>query len=64
MMTSYRSPIGYIVGRDEHFARSESLIALDDDKAIIKAKSLIADLDIELWSGDRFVIRLSHKDAP
>jgi hypothetical protein len=54
----------YIAGRDGYFVGSEGFIARDDGEAIIKAKSLIVDLDIELWSGDRFVIRLSHKDAP
>jgi hypothetical protein len=38
--------------------------ALDDGEAIIKTKRLIVDLDIELWCGDRFIVRLSHKDAP
>jgi hypothetical protein len=54
----------HIVGRDGYFVRYEGFMALDDGEAIIKAKGLIADLDIELWCGDRFVIRLSHKDAP
>jgi hypothetical protein len=54
----------YIVGRDGYFVGSEGFIGLDDSEAIIKAKRLIVDLDIELWSGDRFIIRLSHKDAP
>ena len=60
-MADYRA---YIVGRDGHFVRSEGFTARDDGEAIIKAKSLMVDLDIELWCGDRFILRLSHKDAP
>ena len=35
-----------------------SLISADDAEAIAKAKRLVADHDVELWSGKRFVIRL------
>ena len=35
-----------------------SLICADDAEAIAKAKLLVADHDVELWSGKRFVIRL------
>jgi hypothetical protein len=41
-----------------HFIRFESLICADDAEAITKAKRLVADHDVELWSGKRFVIRL------
>jgi hypothetical protein len=47
----------YIVGHDVHFIRFESLICADDAGAIAKAKHLVADHDVELWSGKRFVIR-------
>jgi hypothetical protein len=35
-----------------------SLICADDAEAIAKAKRPVADHDVELWSGKRFVIRL------
>ena len=31
--------------------------------AIEGAKRLVADHDIELWSGERFVVRISHPDT-
>ncbi len=33
----------------------------DDGEAVAKAKRLVKDYDIEVWYGDRFVIRLVHK---
>jgi hypothetical protein len=48
----------YVVGHDAHFLRFEALICADDAEAIEKAKRLVADHDVELWSGKRFVIRL------
>ena len=48
----------YVVGHDGHFIRFESLICADDADAIAKANRLVADHDVELWSGKRFVIRL------
>ncbi|HEV7881573.1 hypothetical protein [Bradyrhizobium sp.] len=41
--------------------RCETQIAGDHDEAIAKAKRLIADRDVEVWSGERFVIRSEHK---
>jgi hypothetical protein len=48
----------YVVGQDGHFIRREPLICADDAEAIAKAKRLVVDYDVELWSGKRFVIRL------
>lgn len=59
-MAEYRA---YVVGRDGHFLRFESMVCVDDDEATEKAKRLVAGYDVELWSGDRFVIRLSHKQG-
>ena len=53
-MAEYRA---YVVGHDGHFIRFEPLICADDAEAIAKAKRLVADHDVELWSGKRFVIR-------
>jgi hypothetical protein len=51
----------YAVGRDGHFIGFEPLICDDDSQAIEKAERLLDGHDIELWSGDRFVMRLLHK---
>jgi hypothetical protein len=48
----------YVVGDDGHFLRFEALICADDAEAIAKAKRLVDDHDVELWSGERFVARL------
>ena len=49
----------YTVGRDGHFNGFEPLICADDAEAIEKAKRLVDGYDIELWSGERFVTRIS-----
>jgi hypothetical protein len=51
----------YAVGHDGHFVGYEPLVCGSDNEAIEKAKGLVDGHDVELWSGDRFVIRLSHK---
>jgi hypothetical protein len=48
----------FIVGSDGHFTGSELLICADDAEAIAKAKRLVINHDVELWSGARLVIRL------
>lgn len=57
-MAEYRV---YTVGLDGHFIGFEALVSVDDTQAIDKAKRLVNGHDIELWSGDRFVIRLAQK---
>jgi hypothetical protein len=57
-MAEYRT---YTVGLDGHFVRSQALICADDAEAIEKAKRFVDGHDIELWSGDRFIIRLIPK---
>jgi hypothetical protein len=56
-MAEYRA---YSVGIDGHFVGFEALVCADDAEAIEKAKRLVDGHDIELWSGDRFLIRLSR----
>jgi len=53
----------YFVGSDGHFVKFVGLACSDDAEAIEQARRLIASEDIELWSGDRFVIRLLHKQG-
>jgi hypothetical protein len=36
----------------------------DDAEAIEQARRLIEDQDIELWSGERFIVRLLKKQDP
>jgi hypothetical protein len=48
----------YVVGDDGHFVNFEGFVAADDGEAIVRAKRLVDGHDIELWSGERFVIRL------
>jgi hypothetical protein len=55
-MAEYRA---YIVGRDGHFVGVEPLICGNDVEAIEKTKRLVEGNDIELWCGERFVVRLS-----
>jgi hypothetical protein len=55
-MAEYRA---YTVGRYGHFTGFEPLVCPDDAVAIEKAKRLIDDHTVELWSGERFVARLS-----
>ena len=56
-MAQYRA---YAVGIDGHFVGFEALVCADDAEAIEKAKRLVDGHDVELWSGDRFLIRLSR----
>jgi hypothetical protein len=51
----------YIIGHDGHINEFEPLICADDAEAIAGAKRLVDGHDVELWSGERLVIRLSHK---
>jgi hypothetical protein len=51
----------YAVGSDGNFAGFKLMICRHDDEAVVKAKRLIDDYDIEVWNGDRFVIRLVHR---
>jgi hypothetical protein len=55
----------FTVGLDGRFVGFSPLICADDAEAIEKAKRLVVDRSIELWSGPRFVIRLEpNKTRP
>ncbi|MEA2915840.1 MAG: hypothetical protein QOJ15_7921 [Bradyrhizobium sp.] len=55
----------YFVGGDGHFVRFVGLSCSDDAEAIEQARRLIGGQDIELWSGERFIMRLPKKqDRP
>jgi hypothetical protein len=50
----------YTVGIDGHFIGFEPFVG-DDDEAIAKAKRLVDGHDVELWRGERLVVRLDRK---
>jgi hypothetical protein len=51
----------YTIGIDGHFTGSREIVCRDDSEAVAKAKRMVDGHDIEVWAGDRFVIRLNHK---
>ena len=51
----------YTVDRDGHFLGFEPLVCANDAEAIEQAKRLIVNHAVELWSGERLVIRLEAK---
>jgi hypothetical protein len=54
----------YFVGSDGHFVRFVGLSCSDAAEAIERARRLIAGQDIELWSGERFIVRLPKTQDP
>jgi hypothetical protein len=54
----------YTVRHDGHFIGYEPPVCGSDKEASDKAKRLVDGHDVELWSGDRFVIRLESKLNP
>jgi hypothetical protein len=56
-VTEYRA---FTVGIDGHFNGFEPLVCSDDAEAIARTEQLLDGYDIELWSGERLVIRLAH----
>jgi hypothetical protein len=57
-MAEYRA---YTVGHDDRFAVSQEMVCRDDGEAVARTKRLLDGRDIEVWNGERLVIRLSHK---
>jgi hypothetical protein len=55
-LAEYRA---YIVGHDGHYTGCEPIVCPDDPEAINQATRLVDGHAVELWSGDRFVIRLA-----
>jgi hypothetical protein len=52
----------YIVGVDGHFTTCRAFRCADDSEAVTWAKQLIDGYDVELWSGERFIVRLQTND--
>jgi hypothetical protein len=51
----------YIVGDDDHFIGFEEMVCRDDGEAVASAKRLVDGHDIEVWNGERLVVRLKAK---
>jgi hypothetical protein len=58
-MQTYRA---FILGDDGHIRKAIVLDATQDDDAIEQSKALLNGADVELWCGERVVVRLFHKD--
>ena len=58
-MNEYRA---YIIGRDGHFASCRAFRCADDTEAVAFARQLVDGQDVELWSGERFIVRLQSDD--
>jgi len=48
----------YAVARDGHIMAVKQMICSDDSEALAEAKRLARHSDVEVWNGDRFIIRL------
>jgi hypothetical protein len=57
-VSDYRA---YALGRDGRILAFKEFRCLDDREAIAEAKRLTRKFDIEVWNGDRFVLRLAHR---
>lgn len=49
------------IGADGRLTESKEMICRDDGEAVVKARRLPDGHDVEVWSGNRFVIRLTRK---
>jgi hypothetical protein len=56
--------MAYYVGADGYEIALKALECADDAEASEKVRRLAGDHDIELWCGDRFVIRLDRIPEP
>ena len=59
MQIEYRA---YIVGDDGHFVGCRAFVCESDADATVWARQLIDRHDIELWSGERFVVRVGREN--
>jgi hypothetical protein len=51
----------YVVGPDGHFMRAHGFAAENDDAAFEHARQFVNGYDAELWSGGRFVAKLTAR---
>lgn len=57
-MEEYRA---YTVGEDDHFVSHRAFVCSNDADAITWAEQLLDGHPIELWSGNRLVLRIEGK---
>ena len=55
-MADYRA---YVIDENGHFIKHRGFVCANDTDATVWARQLMDGQDIELWSGPRFVARLS-----
>ena len=60
-MNDYRA---FTFGHDGHVTASRGFRCADDSEAIVWTKQLLDGHDIELWSGERLVVKLEHQGKP
>jgi hypothetical protein len=55
----------YFIGDDGRFIGFEPMICCDDAEAVAKAKAqrLVEGHDVEIWSRERFVVRLGAEQS-
>jgi hypothetical protein len=54
----------YFLHGDDRTGHVRSLECADDDDALLAARVLVGDHDVELWSGHRFVQRVGRDMRP
>ena len=52
----------YFIGTDGAFFKAQQILSPDDSGAIEKAKQLVDGHDVELWLGDRKIIKFDSKE--
>ena len=52
----------YVIGSDDHIVNATALVCENDAQAIAAVRTFLLDRTIEIWSGDRFVIRLDPEN--
>jgi hypothetical protein len=57
-MAQYRA---FTIGDDGHSISYRAFTCVNDAEAIVWAKQLLDHHAVELWSGDRFIIRLDRQ---
>jgi hypothetical protein len=60
-MAEYRA---YFVGNDGHFVSVRAFLCEGDADARVWASQLVDGHDVELWSGERFVVKLEAEKQP
>jgi hypothetical protein len=52
----------YLLNKANGIERAIDLFCADDNAARSEAEQLVDGCDVELWQGERKIIRLSHKE--